>query len=251
MKRLFISLLLLLTPFALIQGEQRGQDSRYVDDKPKIMEELDWLREQEGEDYLNFLYNKLNHMKNMSWWTKHSNTELPLEFGAYVDKEDEEVDENGSRLKIVDFLGESVHQVIQSDLFNMDCKKEFIHFLLSHGGNPYEKPKQLPWDKEDTDKKSLTAYQVAKKEALRVKDHEKASDCIQSILRSFEGFREGFELTAKLRENVNELNNRVEVLVKKTDNTIKETEKFIEEHKKLNDETLENIKKKQATKSND
>ncbi len=194
MKRLFISLLLLLTPFALIQGQdkrKRGQDSRYVDDKPKIMEELDQLKKQKDKDYAEFLRNKTKFMKKMSWWINHPNTSLPESYGGYyLDRgELKEPTRKGVRLKKVDFLGEAVASAIsQNRDSGKNCDIEFVMSLIDQGGDPSKKPELLPCDEAHWHNlELLTANQVAEKETL---DTEKPSACAQRIYNYFKDLQE-------------------------------------------------------------
>ena len=293
MKRLFISLLLLLTPFALIQGDEKegssssehSVDLDRVLDKQAVLDKLAkyWAKACEKkypdkefpwkspEDYR---FPSENSYYCSSAWIQVNDDirECPENASSIIEQlginPNTELPFADSPYGRMDVLGKTALDVIRSYLNESsdepNCPIEAIVSLLSKGGDPFARSDFLYEFYLSPTPEPLPAYEVVEKEALQLKQHlEKGSEyssradldsrytCAKSILKLFEDFRKGFELTAKVREEANELKNRVEVLVKKTDNTIKETEKFIEERKKLNDETLENIKKKQATKSND
>ncbi len=198
MKRLFISLLLLLTPFALIQGdekEERGQDSNYVDDKSKIMEEVLGLHEKTKKDVEECRNRRIKNMQNMTWWTRHSNILLPVPESTNYCYVPAKTTRGGGR---VSFLGEAVVNIIRGNRdYGQECSLEFIKLLVEHGGDPTKDPKFLSWDHEPHPDTTpvLTALQVSEEEKI-VEERENLnttknpSHCAKRIYNYFKDLQE-------------------------------------------------------------
>ncbi len=222
MKRLFISLLLLLTPFALIQGEkkddkrERGQDSRYVDiddkyvdDKPKIMEELDQLKKLTQMNCEIDLKDKIRYMKKMYWWINHSNISLPFECGGlYKEKEPNRRKRTFVTHKNVDFLGEVIdHTIRENRDFGNKCDIKSIELLIKLGGDATQNQELLPWDEDYKHSlESLTALQVSEKEKI-VEDEDiknmstsKNSHCAARIFKYLKDVVDKKEARRKMLE---------------------------------------------------
>ncbi len=188
MKRLFISLLLLLAPFTLIQGkekEERGQDSNYVDDKSKIMEEVQRLHEKTKKDVEECRNRRIKNMQNMTWWTRHSNILLPAPEATNYCYGSAKTTRGGGR---VSFLGEAVVNIIRGNRdYDQECSLEFIEFLVEQGGDPIEDPKFLSWDHEPHPDTTpvLTALQVSEEEILK----NPSSRCAKRIYNYFKNLQ--------------------------------------------------------------
>ncbi len=217
MKRLFISLLLLLTPFALIQGNEKKDRSSFSDASfsakdldrlvanlsnyckekhPDLGLTIDSIFNQPGWDQVNadIRQNPNNASEIVEALGLHPNHELPY---AYY---------KGKR---VSFLGKTVERTIQRShaFFDSNCPVEAIESLINQGGNPSEKSIPLFEWAENPDEESLTPCQVAESQLAELKKHKEfirkilkqsidddhyilfASDCARKVLKILESRR--------------------------------------------------------------